>query len=84
MFLRKICFFCFLCVILSHISYAQELTAAEAVNYYNEGVRAQKNGDFDTAMKAYQKALLLSSYYNKFCLNNQAAIYAQVGDYKRA
>jgi tetratricopeptide (TPR) repeat protein len=84
MYLIKLFFLCFFTIVLVKDSYSQALSAKEAVNYYNEGVRAQKNGDFDAAMTAYKKTSLLSSYYNKFCMNNEGVIYAQLGDIKRA
>jgi tetratricopeptide (TPR) repeat protein len=66
------------------ICQAQELSAKEAVAYYNEGVRAQKDGDFDAALKAYQKAAIITSYYDKFIMQNKAVIYAQNGDLDKA
>lgn len=56
----------------------------EAVYYYNEGVRYQKEGNFKDAIEAYEKALLMSSQYNKFILHNKGVIYAQQGDLKKA
>ncbi len=41
-------------------SYAGELVQAQAVKYYNEGVKAQKSGDLDAAKTAYQKAIMLA------------------------
>lgn len=84
MFLRKVYFLCLMSIIFTSVSYAQELAAKEAVVYYNEGVRAQKNGDFDSALKAYQKASIISSYYDKLITHNKAVMYAQSGDLKKA
>lgn len=84
MFLKNVCLFCLIGIIFVNVSYAQELAAKEAVVYYNEGVRAQKNGDFDSALKAYQKASIISSYYDKLITHNKAVMYAQSGDLKKA
>jgi tetratricopeptide (TPR) repeat protein len=82
--LKKILLLSSLTVFFINFSYSQSLTAKEAVAYYNEGVRAQQKGDFNAALNAYQKALLLSYQYNKFIMNNQAVIYAQTGNFKKA
>ena len=69
------------------LSYAGELTSQEAVNYYNEGVKAQKAANFAAADSAYQKVLLLDPYnpeWQKFILNNRAIMYAQQGDLEKA
>ncbi len=56
----------------------------EAVNYYNEGVRAQKKGDFEKAFKEYQMSLMLSTEYNKFIMNNKAVMLMQQGNLGQA
>lgn len=70
-----------------NFSYAGELVSQEAVNYYNEGVKAQKADNFSAADIAYQKALLLDPYnpkWNKFIINNRGIMYAQSGDLEKA
>jgi len=81
--------FFFLIVLLFYFSlaYAGELASQEAVNYYNEGVKAQKAANFAAADSAYQRVLLLDPYnpkWQKFILNNRAVIYAQQGDLEKA
>ncbi|MFA5411297.1 MAG: tetratricopeptide repeat protein [Candidatus Omnitrophota bacterium] len=70
-----------------NLAYAGELTAQEAVNYYNEGVKAQRAGNFTMAESSYQKALFVDPYnrnWQKLILNNRAVIYAQQGDLEKA
>jgi tetratricopeptide (TPR) repeat protein len=57
-------------------SYAGELVQAEAVKYYNEGIKAQKSGDFDSAKTAYQKAMTLAEGTRK---DISKAIYNNFG-----
>jgi len=66
--------------------YAQEGVASrqEAINYYNEGVRAQKKGDYDKAMKEYQMSLMLTSEYKKFILHNEGVMFVNRGDVGQA
>lgn len=66
---------------------AGELVSPEAVNYYHEGVKAQKAGNFAAAETCYQKVLLLDPYHTKwqkFILNNRAVMSAQQGDLEKA
>lgn len=65
------------------VAYADNLVGKEAVNYFTEGVRAQKSRDYFTASTAYQKVLLIfpkDMYYRKLVLNNLGAMYADQGD----
>lgn len=65
--------------------YAEGIVSREeAYKYFNEGVKAQKNGDFDKANKEYSMAMMLSSKYNKFILHNKGVMYATRGDYASA
>ena len=69
------------------LSYAGELVSKEAVNYYNEGVKAQKAANFAAAEISYQKTLLIdpnNTKWQKFILNNWAVMYAQQGDLEKA
>jgi len=68
-------------------SYAEELLHEQAINYYNEGVKAQKAHNFLEADTAYQKVLLVDHYnptWQKYILNNRGIILAKTGDLDRA
>ncbi len=69
-----------------NFSYAGELIAREAVNYYNEGVSEQERGNLYTADYAYHKAILLNLdvIYLKSILNNYGVMYLQLEDLKNA
>lgn len=70
-----------------NLSYAAELVSKEAVNYYNEGVKAQKAGNFAMAEINYQKTLLLDPYntsWQKFIINNRGVMYARQGDLEKS
>jgi len=88
MVFKKIGFFALpIFFILGNLAYAGELTAKETMNYYNEGLQAQKKGNLEAAITAYQKALLLGVKdikYEKFILNNLGVIYAKSGDLENA
>jgi protein O-GlcNAc transferase len=47
-------------VAISTASYGGEILKEEAVSHYNEGVKAQKSGNYNAAETAYQKALALA------------------------
>ena len=86
---NKIFFFMFVLFFIFsfHCAYAGELMSNEAVNYYNEGVKAQKARNFAAADVAFQKALLLNPndpQCFKAALNNRGIIYAQGGDLETA
>ncbi|MEI8348852.1 MAG: tetratricopeptide repeat protein [Candidatus Omnitrophota bacterium] len=84
MFLRSMLLVWFSTFFISSAIFAEGLASKEAINYYNEGVKAQQNGDFDAAVKGYQMAALLSARYHKFIINNKGAMYAQMGDIQKA
>jgi tetratricopeptide (TPR) repeat protein len=70
-------------------SFASEkgFSSEDAVNYYNEGVKAQQSGDFNAAFNAYQKTLLLvpdNLEYQKFIRNNLGVIYFQRQEFEAA
>jgi tetratricopeptide (TPR) repeat protein len=66
-------------------AYAEGIASREeAYKYYNEGVRAQKNGDFEKANKEYSLVMMLTSKYNKYILQNRGVMYAVRGDYASA
>ncbi|MDD5583917.1 MAG: tetratricopeptide repeat protein [Candidatus Omnitrophica bacterium] len=62
-------------------------SSEDAVNYYNEGVKAQQSGDYNTAFNAYQKTLLLAPdnlEYQKCIRNNLGIMYFQRQEYEAA
>jgi tetratricopeptide (TPR) repeat protein len=59
--MRKLFIFIFI-LALTNSSLAGEL-AKEAIDYRNRGYTAQQNGDFETALVYYQKAVSLDPYY---------------------
>jgi len=70
-----------------NFSYAGKLTSKEAVNYYNEGVKLQKDSNFAAADLNYQKALLLdpnNTNWQKLILNNRGLMFAKIGDLENA
>ncbi len=77
---------CALCVTAA-TCYAQDLLSKEAVTYFNEGVKAQKAGNYIAANTAYQKFLLLYPYdmnYRKIVLNNCGICFARQGNFAMA
>ena len=87
MILRKIPFVLFMLLFYCNASYSEDMMSEEAVNYYNEGVNAQKAGKFQAADVAYQKTLLIDPYnpaWQKFILNNRGVMYAREGDLEEA
>jgi len=67
-------------------SYAGEGIAQEAINYYNEGVQAQKENNFFVASTLYQKAILLGPGKDilKQLLNNYGAMNAKAQEFATA
>jgi tetratricopeptide (TPR) repeat protein len=75
------------CMVLTGLSYAGELAATEGITYYNEGVRAQKAGNPDGSMIAYQKAMMLGitdPSYRCYIFNNVGTLFASAGDMGKA
>lgn len=73
--------------LLTSSASAGKLMSEEAVNYYNEGVTAQKAKNFMAAEIAFQKAALLDSTdvrVQKALLNNRAITYIREGDLQSA
>ena len=84
---KKILFLVFAAMFSYNLACAGQLLSKEAVNYYNEGVKAQKSGNLSAAASAYQKTILLdpsSQELRKYILNNTGAIYSAQGDLKKA
>jgi len=69
-------------------SYAGEIVREHAVKYYNEGLKAQKSGNFDNAKTAYQKAIMLAEGDRKDIIraiyNNFGVIYVNAGNWEAA
>lgn len=87
MVLKKYFFLVIMLLAFYNLTSAGELISKEAVNYYNEGVKAQKASNFDMAEIAYQKTLLLDPYntnWQKFIINNRGVMYAKLGDLEKA
>jgi len=74
--LKKYLIILFFIALSCKLAYSSELLSKEALTHYNEGVRAQMRGDFDTAKVSYQKSVLLGAKYKKFALNNFGIICA--------
>ena len=67
--------------------FAGSLLSQEAVNYYNEGVQAQKGGDFSKAGMSYQKTMLVDPSnieLQKGIFNNLGIMFAQQGNLEEA
>ena len=85
--IKKTMFILLVSFLCGNFVFAGELMAPEAINHFNEGVRAQQASNFETAEGHYQKALLInpnSTDLQKFILNNRGVIYAKVGDLEKA
>ena len=67
-----------------YLAYGSELLSEEAIGYYNDGVKAQKSGDFYNADINYQKSILLDVDCKKFVFNNYGVMYAEKEDMQRA
>jgi tetratricopeptide (TPR) repeat protein len=84
---KRIYFSLILIVAFFSVSYAFDLIGREIVNYFNEGVRAQKAVNFDAAHTAYTKALLLAPEnptYAKLVYNNLGVLLIQQNDILKA
>ncbi|HRZ14183.1 MAG TPA: tetratricopeptide repeat protein [Candidatus Omnitrophota bacterium] len=85
--IKKVVYVISILLLSQALASAGELTQPEGLNYYNEGVRAQKAGGAEMAMNAYQKAMVIGldvALYRKFIYNNVAVIYAEQGDLEKA
>ena len=79
MMLFLLCSFC-------RIGYATELMSEEAINYYNQAVKAQKMRSYYQAQTGYHKAIIVDqdTKYKKFIFNNLGVIHAESGDVAKA
>jgi len=85
MVLRKVSVIFLIMALFTGFVYAEGIASRqEAYKYFNEGVKAQKSGDFEKANKEYSMAMMLTSRYNKFVLHNKGVMYAMRGDYAQA
>jgi len=69
------------------LAHAGELITAEAANYYETAVKAQRGGEFETARVNYNKALLLDPHntnIQKYVLNNMGVMFMKVGNLDKA
>jgi len=74
-------------IICFNLSFAEGLMAAQAKEYYQDGVKAQKGGNFETADTFYQKALIVdpnNPEWQKAVLNNRGIMSAMAGDTEAA
>lgn len=74
-------------ILASNVSAAFDPMRIVALDYYYEGFRAIRQGNFLEARTAYQRALLVgicNKNYKKIALNNMGVIYALNGNIKMA
>ncbi|MFC1657922.1 hypothetical protein ACFL1D_00905 [Candidatus Omnitrophota bacterium] len=73
-------------VLLPCVVHGSELLSEEALNYYNEGVKAQRMGDFYSAETSYQKTMIIdkSSKCKKSIFNNMGLMNLKRGEAARA
>jgi tetratricopeptide (TPR) repeat protein len=87
MFSRKYLFLIFTLLIFYSPVFAEGLTSTEVLDYFNQGVKAQKEGDFFKANTFYQKVLLIEPNnlnYQKYIANNRAVEQMNEGDLDNA
>jgi len=73
--------------LFSGVCFADELLSGQALNYFQDGLKAQKVSKYAEAKSFYQKAMLVDPYnkdWKKFFLNNEGIIQATQGDLKEA
>jgi len=69
------------------VCFADGLVIKEATNYYNEGTKALKEGNFQKADTAFQKVFLVDPQnieWKKFISNNYGIMYIKTGDMQKA
>jgi tetratricopeptide (TPR) repeat protein len=87
MWVRKMLFLFLSILFLYNFSFAQGMASGEAVNYFNQGVRWQRDGDLRAARAAYDKARLTDPNnlnLRKFILNNTGVMYLKQRELKKA
>ena len=82
---RKIAIITILCFSLCNLSsaFAEEVMEKQALEYFKQGVEAQKSGDIDYAISLYSKAMQARPNYTK-AINNLGTAYAQQGNRSKA
>jgi len=84
--LKLIFLFCIL-ILSSNLSYADEGVANEAPNYFNDGVKAQRERRYDDAEKNYTKTLIVDPSDKRWPVlitNNRGVILMESGDINNA
>ena len=74
-------------LVFSGFCYADALIAKEAVNYYNDAVKAQKAANYELAEMNFNKAILVDPNnikWQRAFLNNKGIILAKSGDFDSA
>jgi tetratricopeptide (TPR) repeat protein len=88
MITRRVWGIVLLMVFVAMTSYAGEVVKEQALKYYNEGLKAQKAGDFDEAKTSYQKSTMLLEGVRKDVLkaiyNNFGVMYINVNNWEEA
>lgn len=79
----RICVMLFIVVCTCGFALADEVMEGQAIEYFKEGVEAQKSGDIDYAISLYTKATYAKPNYAK-AHNNLGTAYAQKADFKKA
>ena len=83
--MKIICFFTGALIIFSSIgvSWSAELMDKQAVEYFRDGLEAQRAGKLDLAISSYMKSILANPNYVQ-AYNNLGTAYAQKGDIAKA
>ncbi|MCU0666980.1 MAG: tetratricopeptide repeat protein [Candidatus Omnitrophica bacterium] len=87
--MKKIAFLLCAVVLLAWSSSqaASEMARKEAINYYNAGVRAQKDGNLQEMKASYTKIFILdpeNKELKKLVLHNYGVLYMKSGNYAKA
>jgi len=81
---KKIFSFFFLLISLNFYIFAQTHLLEEEAKYYRKlGLKAQKSGDLETALRFYQKAIQIDPYFSEV-YNDLGVVYEALGDDKKA
>jgi len=74
-------------VVLTLSLYSDELSSGMVADYFAEGLKAQKQGNYFAALTAYKKAMLVepeNEEYAKYILNNIGLLLMYQGDIQGA
>lgn len=69
---------------LSQSAFSADLLSMDAKTYYQKAYQDYQNGDNESAVKSYQKAMLLDANYQKDSLNNIGVIFGRMGFFEKA